>query len=83
MRLRELRLERKLTQTQVGAVLGKSAPTVYRLENGLSPLLLTDAQKLAAFFGLSIQEFLEGPAAPNGHAAPAPRRGRRASRAPH
>ena len=79
MRLRELRLARKLTQTQVGAVLGKSAPTVFRLETGLSPILLTDAQTLAAFFGMSLQEFLEGPAPTNGHVAtprPPRRRGR-------
>jgi len=62
MRLRELRLSRKLTQAQVGAVLGKSAPTIYRLETGLSPIRLCDAQRLAAFFGMTLQDFLDGPA---------------------
>lgn len=79
MRLRELRLARKLTQTQVGAVLGKSAPTVYRLETGLSPILLTDAQKLAAFFGMSLQELIDAPEQPHNGAATTlqPRRRRR------
>jgi transcriptional regulator with XRE-family HTH domain len=66
MRLRELRLERRLTQSQVGAVIGKSAPTVYRLETGLSPILLTDVLKLATFFGISIQELIGDPATTNG-----------------
>jgi transcriptional regulator with XRE-family HTH domain len=71
MRLRELRLERHLTQSQVGAVIGKSAPTVYRLETGLSPILLTDVQKLAAFFGSSLQELIGDPATTNGQETPA------------
>ena len=89
MRLRELRLAQKLTQTEVGAVLGKSAPTIYRLETGRSPIRLMDAQTLATFFGMSIQEFLEGPAPTNGPAGTAlPRRrgrpgtGRRAHACP-
>ena len=80
MRLRELRLARKLTQTQVGAVLGKSAPTVYRLETGRSPILLADAQKLATFFGMSLQELIDAPEPPHNGAAAIPlpprRRGR-------
>lgn len=59
MRLRELRQARGLTQTEVGAVIGKSAPTIYRIENGLSSVLLSDLHKLAVFYGVPVQELLD------------------------
>lgn len=59
MRLRTLRHEHGLTQTQVGAVLGKSAPTVYRIEMGLSSVLLSDLKKLAALYAVPLQELLD------------------------
>ena len=59
MRLRTLRHEHGLTQTQVGAAIGKSAPTVYRIEMGLSSVLLSDLKKLAALYAVPVQELLE------------------------
>lgn len=59
MRLREFRQARGLTQTEVGAVIGKSAPTVYRLEMGLKPIRLPELRKLAAFFGVSVAELID------------------------
>ena len=59
MRLRQLRKQHGLTQTQVGAVIGKSAPTLYRLETGREPITLPDLRKLAAFFGVSVAEMIE------------------------
>jgi transcriptional regulator with XRE-family HTH domain len=73
MRLRELRRKHKLTQTQLGAVIGKSAPTLYRLETGQSPLTLPDLRKLAAFFGISVAELIdeaEHEPSVNGHGVP-------------
>lgn len=92
MRLRELRHEHGLTQKQAGAVIGKSAPTIHRIEMGHSSILLSDLQKFAAFYGVSVQELIDEREtdAPvrctaNGAAVLAlpPRRGRRGSRAPH
>lgn len=59
MRLRELRRKHKLTQTQLGAVIGKSAPTLHRLETGQSPLTLPTLRKLATFFGITIAELID------------------------
>ena len=59
MRLRALRQEHGLTQTQVGAVIGKRAPTVYRIEMGLSTVLLSDLKKLAALYGVPVQELVD------------------------
>lgn len=78
MRLRQLRKQHRLTQTQVGAVIGKSAPTLYRLETGREPITLPDLRKLAAFFGVSVAELIEDPcgdfdhlpATPNGQEHP-------------
>jgi transcriptional regulator with XRE-family HTH domain len=61
MRLRELRRQHGLTQTQVGAVIGKSAPTIYRLETGLASITLADLRKLAAFFGVSVADLIADP----------------------
>ena len=61
MRLRQLRKQHGMTQTQVGAVIGKSAPTLYRLETGREPITLRDLRTLAAFFGVSVAEMIEEP----------------------
>ena len=59
MRLRQMRKERGLTQAQLGEVIGKSAPTIYRLETGLEAITLPDLRKLAAFFGVSVAVLIE------------------------
>ena len=59
MRLRQIRKERGLTQTQLGEVIGNSAPTIYRLETGREPIRLSDLRTLAAFFGVSVAVLIE------------------------
>lgn len=59
MRLRQMRKARGLTQAQLGEVIGKSAPTIYRLESDLEPITLPDLRKLAAFFGVSVAVLIE------------------------
>ena len=61
MRLRQLRKQHGLTQTQVGEIIGKSAPTIYRLETGREPITLPDLRKLAEFFGISVAALIEEP----------------------
>lgn len=59
MRLKEFRQARKLTQAEIGIVIGKSAPTIHRLETGLEPIRLPDLRKLAAFFEISVAELID------------------------
>lgn len=55
-RLRALRQERGLTQTQVGEALGVGKMTVSQLEKGLVALTSAKLAKLAQLYGLSMAE---------------------------
>lgn len=58
-RLRELRLERKMTQSAVGSILHVSANTIYAWENDKQEPSMTTLLKLCEIFNVSL-DFLFG-----------------------
>lgn len=60
MRIRDLRMRRKLTQDEVAEVLGLKQPAYCDLENGISAFKAVHLDKLAGFYGLSLDELLHG-----------------------
>ncbi len=65
-RLRNLRLDRRLTSSEVAEGSGISRPFLSKLENGASPLKFGMAKKLARFYGVSEDWLLTGQASPLG-----------------
>lgn len=57
-KVREAREERKLTQKDLGDVLGYSAMGISHFENGIREMKISDIQKLSDFFGKSVSYFL-------------------------
>ena len=57
-RMRELREERGLTQTQVGAFLGKSQQGYNHIEAGRAELKIEDMIRLCHLYGVTADEFL-------------------------
>lgn len=59
--LKEFRLKRELSQAQVAEAIGVSRPTYTAIEVGTKKNLdLDEAQKLANFFGISLNELISG-----------------------
>lgn len=52
-RLRTIRIDRDLTQEQIGAVLGKSQQGYNHIEAGRAELKIEDLVKLCRFYGVS------------------------------
>ncbi len=52
-RLRDLREDRDLTQSQVGAVINKSQQGYSHIESGRAELKIEDLAKLCRFYGVS------------------------------
>lgn len=59
-KIKVLREENKLSQGYVAGELGMSRPTYMQLERGDRELTVTEAKKLAAIFGVSLEDFLAG-----------------------
>jgi len=57
-RLRYLRKKSKLTQQQLADVIGLSAPAIYSYENGTKEPSITNLNKLADYFGVSVDFLL-------------------------
>ena len=59
-KIRNLRIEKKLSQEQIAKVIGVSRPTYTAIEAGKQKLNVEEAQKLAKFFGISVDDLLSG-----------------------
>src|SRR3989338_8062720 len=58
--LRQLRIKRNISQEQLAEEIGLSRPTYLQIEKGERDLTVTEAQKLAEIFGMSLEDFLGG-----------------------
>lgn len=58
--LRQLRTKRNLSQEHLAEEIGVSRPTYLQIEKGERELTVTEAQKLAEVFGMSLDDFLGG-----------------------
>lgn len=58
--LKKLRHKQKISQEFLAKKIGVSRPTYSQIENGERKMLVEEAQKLARFFGLSLEDFLSG-----------------------
>lgn len=59
-KIKKLRAGRGLSQEQVAQVIGVSRPTYTAIEAGKQKLDIEEAQKLAKFFGIGVDELLSG-----------------------
>ncbi len=57
--IRQQRIKRQITQAELAGELGISRPTYLQIERGERELTISEAKKLAAVFGLSLEDFLE------------------------
>ena len=62
--LKKLRQKHDVSQEFLAKKIGISRPTYVQIENGSRKMLVEEAQKLAQFFGLSLDDFLDGKDAP-------------------
>ena len=58
--LRQLRTKRNFSQEHLAEEIGVSRPTYYEIEKGERDLTVTEAQKLAEIFGMTLENFLGG-----------------------
>ncbi|MCF7794928.1 DUF4065 domain-containing protein [Patescibacteria group bacterium] len=58
--LKKLRQEQDISQDFLAEKIGVSRPTYAQIENGARDMSVKEAQKLAQFFGLSLENFLNG-----------------------
>ncbi len=58
--LKKLRQEREISQEFLAKKIGLSRPTYSQIENGVREMSVKEAQNLAQFFGLSLENFLAG-----------------------
>ncbi|HDZ85135.1 MAG TPA: DUF4065 domain-containing protein [Candidatus Moranbacteria bacterium] len=58
--LKKLRQKHDVSQEFLAKKIGLSRPTYVQIENGTRKMLVEEAQKLARFFGLSLEDFLAG-----------------------
>ncbi len=58
--LKKLRQKHNLSQDYIAKKIGISRPTYSQMEKGKRKMLVEEAQKLAKFFGLSLNNFLSG-----------------------
>ncbi len=59
-KIKELRIQKKLSQEQVAKAIGVSRPTYTAIEAGKQKLDLDEAQKFTKLFGIGIDELLSG-----------------------
>lgn len=59
-KIKELRLQKGLSQDQIAKTIGVSRPTYTAIEVGKQKLDLEEAQKLAKIFGIGVDELLSG-----------------------
>lgn len=59
MKLRELRKTKGLTQKQLSQEVGVPVRTIARWENGETDMFLKSAIKLAEYFEVTLNEFIE------------------------
>ena len=59
-KIKEFRLKNNLSQEQVAMIIGVSRPTYAEIESGKQGLSAEEAQKLASFMAISIDELLTG-----------------------
>jgi transcriptional regulator with XRE-family HTH domain len=59
-KIKSLRKSAGLSQEQVAKMLKMTRPTYLNIENGSREITLSEAEQLAGFFSLSLQEFLAG-----------------------
>lgn len=62
--LKKLRQESDVSQEFLAEKIGLSRPTYAQIENGSRDISVKEAQKLAQFFGLSLEDFLAGKKTP-------------------
>ena len=58
--IKKLRRKRDVSQEFLAEKIGVSRPTYAQIENGTRDMSVKEAQKLAKFFGLSLEDFLAG-----------------------
>ncbi len=58
--LKKTRQEQGISQAFLAKKIGVSRPTYAQIENGMRDMSVKEAQKLARFFGLSLEDFLIG-----------------------
>jgi transcriptional regulator with XRE-family HTH domain len=58
--IKSLREKNKLTQEYIASQIGLSRPTYLQIEQGAHDMTVTEAQKLAEIFGLTLDDFLAG-----------------------
>jgi transcriptional regulator with XRE-family HTH domain len=58
--LKKMRQQNDVSQEFLAKKIGVSRPTYAQIENGERKMLVEEAQKLALFFGLSLEDFLAG-----------------------
>ena len=58
--LKKFRQKQNVSQEFLAKKIGVSRPTYAQIENGTRKMLVEEAQKLARFFGLSLENFLTG-----------------------
>ncbi|MBU4298547.1 helix-turn-helix domain-containing protein, partial [Patescibacteria group bacterium] len=58
--IQQLRKKNNLTQEFLALELGISRPTYVQIERGERDLTITEAQKMAAIFGMSLNDLLSG-----------------------
>ncbi|MCK5460332.1 helix-turn-helix transcriptional regulator, partial [Candidatus Parcubacteria bacterium] len=58
--LKKLRQKQGVSQEFLAKKIGVSRPTYAQFEKGGRKMLVEEAQKLALFFGLSLEDFLSG-----------------------
>lgn len=58
--LKKIRQEQGVSQEFLAKKIGVSRPTYVQIEGGARKMLVEEAQKLASFFGLSLEDFLAG-----------------------
>ncbi|MFH0798767.1 MAG: type II toxin-antitoxin system antitoxin SocA domain-containing protein [Pseudomonadota bacterium] len=65
--LRQLREKAKLSQDYVAVKIGVSRPTYIQIEKGERELTISEAEKLSALFGLTLDDFLQAKEPPSSH----------------
>ncbi|MBU0458466.1 helix-turn-helix domain-containing protein [Patescibacteria group bacterium] len=58
--LRQIRKKRGISQEQLSVEIGISRPTYFQIEKGERELTITEAQKIADIFGMTLEDFLGG-----------------------
>ena len=57
-RLKEIREDRDLSQTEIAKILGTTQPQIYKYESGLQEMTVSRLAKLCRFYGVSADYIL-------------------------